>query len=722
MAGVITTTTKQAPKTDYQRHWMFAESDDKAMLKQIEETHFPDNREFDVKPIIQIIEDILRRATSSFDGVPKGTQEHVDTVEDKTLLVEFDLLFEQTAHLLHKISCEISCKFSGRGDAHATIMTLLRTLSIYSWDAKLVLTIAAFAVNYGEFSLISQLRPTNSLAKSVAFLKQLPDIEEHSKSLKPQFEALSKLIEVIIDVTKCIVEIKELPSQYISDEKPPLLSAKSYIPTTTYWTIRGILACSTQIASLIGRTLGHEYTVSSTEAWELSSLVHQINIRHQHLTALLTLCHQQIDEKMRQEKIEILIRITRTPQLDNMKLLKELLYPGEELVIGTTKKKINIEVLRRKHVILLISGLDIHQDEIIILNHYQADPLVKQGQKMHYEMVWFPIVDNVAMAQYSLEENRRDFERLQSMIIWNTVLDPFAIEPAVIEFVKNIWHFEKRTIAVSLDPQGKVASENALPMMWIWANLSFPFSKETEEALWKSAEYAAWRLELLADSVDPRIIDWMTKENTFICLYGGDDIEWIRKFTTEAKAVAKNAKITLELFYVGKNNVARERMRKITEIIAKEELSDCWTGTELKYMWYFWVRLESMLYSKMQSKKTAENDALMKELMTVHSFNGGEQGWAVVCRSLTDEMARGNGEIVLKSLQEFEKWKEEAANNQFVLALRDHMEKLHTPEHCTRLILPGTTSTGGIPPDQKVVCAVCYRPMERYLLYRCCTD
>lgn len=71
MAGVITTTTKQAPKTDYQRHWLFAESDDRAMLKQIEETHFPDNREFDVKPIIQIIEDILRRATPSFDGVPK---------------------------------------------------------------------------------------------------------------------------------------------------------------------------------------------------------------------------------------------------------------------------------------------------------------------------------------------------------------------------------------------------------------------------------------------------------------------------------------------------------------------------------------------------------------------------------------------------------------------------------------------------------------------------
>lgn len=214
----------------------------------------------------------------------------------------------------------------------------------------------------------------------------------------------------------------------------------------------------------------------------------------------------------------------------------------------------------------------------------------------------------------------------------------------------------------------------------------------------------------------------MTKENTFICLYGGDDIEWIRKFTTEAKAVAKNAQITLELFYVGKSHVARERMRKITEIIAKDQLSDCWTGTELTYQWYFWVRLESMLYSKLQSNKTAENDAVMKELTTVYSFNGGEQGWAVVCRSLSDEMATGNGEIVLKSLQEFEKWKEEAANNRFVQALREYMEKLHTPEHCTRLILPGTTSTWGLPPDTKVVCAVCLRPMERYLLYRCCTD
>ena len=38
-----------------------------------------------------------------------------------------------------------------------------------------------------------------------------------------------------------------------------------------------------------------------------------------------------------------------------------------------------------------------------------------------------------------------------------------------------------------------------------------------------------------------------------VCLYGGEDINWIQKFTTTAKAVAEAAGINLELVYVGKN-------------------------------------------------------------------------------------------------------------------------------------------------------------------------
>ena len=38
-----------------------------------------------------------------------------------------------------------------------------------------------------------------------------------------------------------------------------------------------------------------------------------------------------------------------------------------------------------------------------------------------------------------------------------------------------------------------------------------------------------------------------------VCLYRGEDINWIQKFTTTEKAVAEVARINLELVYVGKN-------------------------------------------------------------------------------------------------------------------------------------------------------------------------
>lgn len=153
-----------------------------------------------------------------------------------------------------QLSCK--CTSGGGGDAHGTTMAIFNVVSPYSWDVKVVLALAAFAVNYGEFSLIANLYTTNMLAKSVSILKQLPDILEHSSSLKPQFDALNNLIAAMLNVTKCILQFRDLPPQYISAEMPPLSTAMTHIPTAAYWTIRSIVACALQIASLIG--LGHE--------------------------------------------------------------------------------------------------------------------------------------------------------------------------------------------------------------------------------------------------------------------------------------------------------------------------------------------------------------------------------------------------------------------------------------------------------------------------------
>lgn len=197
-------------------------------------------------------------------------------------------------------------------------------------------------------------------------------------------------------------------------------------------------------------------------------------------------------------------------------------------------------------------------------------------------------------------------------------------------------------------------------------------------------------------------------------MYGGEDIEWIRKVTATAKEVASKAAITLEMLYVGKCN-PREKVRENNVIIKNEKLSH--VLPDLTLIWFFWVRLESMWHSKVQLKRTVENDAIMQEIMTMLSFDGSDQGWAVISRGPAD-MAKAKGETILKSFVDFETWRDGAQEKGFLPALIDNLLALHSPLHCNRLILPG--ATGSIP--EKVVCAECGRPMEKFIMYRCCTD
>jgi hypothetical protein len=152
---------------------------------------------------------------------------------------------------------QIAYKALGGTDAHATTVSLFNMLTSYSWDAKLVLTLSAFALNYGEFWLLAQISSSNQLAKSMAILRQLPSIMEHSGPLKPRFDAINNLIKVMMDVARCMVEFKDLPPAYISNEVPALSTAMAHIPTAVYWTMRSVVACAAQITSLT--TMGHEY-------------------------------------------------------------------------------------------------------------------------------------------------------------------------------------------------------------------------------------------------------------------------------------------------------------------------------------------------------------------------------------------------------------------------------------------------------------------------------
>nr|XP_043607193.1 protein SIEVE ELEMENT OCCLUSION B-like [Erigeron canadensis] len=692
---------------------MFASSDDHAMMKQVEATHSPDGRDVELEPILRVIEETLHRAIpTDIHGVINGTHNgHVDATaaEEKAAFFGYDDVDgipDGLAHVIHKISCEFSCKCSGGADAHASTIAILNMLSGYTWEAKVVISLGAFAVNFGEFWLVAQLFATNPLAKSVAMLKQLPNIIEHYKSLKPRFDAINNLIEVMLDVTKCIIAFKNLPYQYLQDDTPPKSTALTHIPTAAYWSIKSMVACASQLTSLLG--MNYEYITATSEAWELSSLAHKVNNIHEHLKSLLLLCYQNIEEKQHDEYYLMLGRIFDAPHLDNLKIVKALFCAKDDihpLIDGSSKTRVNVEVLRKKTVLLLISDLEISLEEVVILTQIYKDSRIQPD--LQYEVVWVPVADPLMTWN---DSHQHKLEQLQSMMTWHMLYHPTLLEPAVIKYIKQVWHFEKKPILVALDPQGRVASPNALHMVWIWRNNAYPFTSIKEDALWKEE---SWTLELLVDSIDRYIPRWIT-EQKYICLYGGDDLDWIRRFTKIASDIARAAGITLEMVYVGKSGT-KERIRKLSATISEEKLSHTWPDPTS--VWYFWTRLESMLYSKIQQGRNFENDPIMKEVMTMMSFDGSDQGWALICLGL-NEMARANANLAYASLNEYGNWEGDARENGFVPALRTYLAKLHTPQHCNRLILPGIS--GGIP--EVVVCSECGRTMEKFFMFRCCTD
>ncbi|KDP46383.1 hypothetical protein JCGZ_10223 [Jatropha curcas] len=690
---------------------LFSSSDDNAMTKQIQGTHSPDGREFEVKPLLHIVEDIFNRAAPTIDAlaIAAPQQTRSEALDDRTYQTSFIATLESLAFVIDRVATEIAYKCTGGADAHATTMSLLNMLSNYSWEAKLVIALAAFAMNYGEFWLVAQCYTSNQLAKSVAILKQLPDMLEHSSMLKPRFDAIKNLIKVMVDIAKCIVEFKELPPHYISLDIPAMSTAMAHIPITVYWTMRSIVACASQITGLIG--LGHEHVVSTTEAWELSSLAHKLSNMHSHLATQLAICYKHIDEKKHLETYQNLLHLFEMAHIDNMKVLRALIYTKDDLqplVEGTTKRRVNIDVLRRKNVLLLISDLEILQEEIAILEQiYNESRLHPTRQESQYEIVWLPIIDPAVPWNDNMQSR---FETLQAGMTWYSIHHPSLIDRAVIKFVKQAWHFEKKPILVVLDPQGRVACPNALHMMWIWGSLAFPFTTLREEALWKEE---SWRLELLVDGIDPMVLNWM-QEGRYICLYGGEDMEWIRKFTNTARAVAQSAGIPLGMVYVGKSN-PKERVRRNIATIIVEKLSHYWQ--DLTSIWYFWVRIESMWRSKNQLGRTPENDPIMKEIMTMLSFDGSDGGWAIFTRG-SDEIVRAKGNIFLTCLANYSAWKDQIQQKGFMPTLKEQLYLSAPEHHCNRLVLPG--AAGMIP--ERIVCSDCGRSMEKFIMYRCCDE
>ncbi|XP_055960997.1 protein SIEVE ELEMENT OCCLUSION B-like [Mercurialis annua] len=355
----------------------------------------------------------------------------------------------------------IAYNTSSGEDVHATTFSIIfETLSGYSWEAILILTLTAFALNYGECWHLALIYSSNQLGKSMAILKQVADVHKLSGLSAPPLEAVNDLVKAIMDVTRCIIEFQELGSQLDGSKDVEAYSAGlRQIPLTIYWIIRSVLASASQITSLT--SLAFNYVISSTEKEELIFLTEKLNKKKKELKEQQNLCYPILDKATMNKRLGIIKSLLELPQVDNMNILRALIYykDDQQPLIDGSNRKVDLDVLRKKLILLLISDVDIPQEDINVVKqiyHKSRDEGQIIKAENQFEIVWLPIVDSSMFT--SSDYVNRKFKEKRSNMPWYSVNQPSLIAQEVVKLTREEWHFDKHPIIVVLDAQGQLLS------------------------------------------------------------------------------------------------------------------------------------------------------------------------------------------------------------------------------------------------------------------------
>nr|GMC82905.1 protein SIEVE ELEMENT OCCLUSION B-like [Ipomoea batatas] len=243
------------------------------------------------------------------------------------------------------------------------------------------------------------------------------------------------------------------------------------------------------------------------------------------------------------------------------------------------------------------------------------------------------------------------------------------------------------------------------------------YISERENALWKKEK--DWSLGLVVGKIEERVTSWIGKERC-IFLYGGNNIKWIREFTSKVHEVSLKTQSKIKLIYVGKNE-------KVRASIDEEQMSYL---LESPYdAWRFWTRLQSALLSRINYLNAANchgdecDDEIaqgFKKLLGYECKGATMEGWALLGKG-QKVITCGQGAKMLRVINEYENWKENMTLKSFEQAFKDHYNKtLHTScssniHSCCAFDYPITLKD--IPKKEK--CPECFHDMQKFVTFTC---
>ncbi|KHN13154.1 protein SIEVE ELEMENT OCCLUSION B-like [Glycine soja] len=615
-------------------------------------THVNDEKEFDRDVLFTLVSNTLNSASAQLSAAASSVTS-----------------FKPDFPTLKWLSCQMITTRGTPECAHQTALRILQQLSGFSWDAKALVAVAAFSLEYGEFLRLDRVQAADQFGNS---LKQLNQVQI-SRRVPAD---MTDLVTVIGEVLNYInLWAKWSAMDYDIEAVHSLQAAMQEIPLVVYWTIASTVA---SIGNLVG-----------ISEHKLSAYKERLEFIFKKLQFHLENCRVEIGRIQ-----DYCFRNTiRYPKLkDVVELLDILIIPGSEN--GTSIPKIfeggvliknGIEVFKQKYVMLFFSSLDNIGDEISLLNSInnglQENPgeEIKGFKKGDFKILWIPIVDD-------WKTTREQFNNLKEKIKFYLV-EYFEKLPGY-DIIVDKFKYEGLPIVSVVNPQGQIMNDNAMQIIFEWGIDAFPFRRSDVYDLNKKWKWF-WNLLEKTDDNAKRL----GKDNTsYVFIYGGNDSSWVQNFKIAIgkieKHVINNVDINIEPYQLGESN--------------PDNVPSFWIGLDGK--------------KKNKGCKDKVDCEIQEVVRTLLCLKQDPSGWVVLGRGRNLKIL-GHAEPMYQTVLDFDKWKSKVLEKEtFDVAFKEYYDVVK--EKYASLPYDHTSSVLAT-----ITCPnpLCGRVMEvTSINYRCC--
>ncbi|KAI6694170.1 hypothetical protein NL676_021880 [Syzygium grande] len=419
------------------------------------------------------------------------------------------------SHLINWICCQMTCEAARSKNVETRLLQIFWKVSSYRWTTQVLLVLAAFALQYGDFWFISEAPSDGRNALSTCLLKGLSSLKKKLISNENKMAAmipLNKVINDLLELTTHLVRLSNLVIQNRGKHVPELATAFRTIPRWSCETIIAILTAGNYFARLIDDDKLAES--------ELEILALSVSDTKSDVLRVVKSCERKIGQM---EEYQKYVKKVEAP-VDIVDFLISLLTAKDSsqdpIVTGPNDTPVKLELFRKKSVLLIISDQNISPDDIETLRIIHDDETrfrispkeddpkafsiqIQTEKETLYELVWIPIVD-------ARPENLEPLPKFNSLMPWAYRVDPQKMNELAATYIKEEWRFKRETMVVVFDSLGLVENTDAMPMLRIWGTHAFPYTGIESKHPW--TEPCNWVQLVLKRVVQQGILDAIKDE------------------------------------------------------------------------------------------------------------------------------------------------------------------------------------------------------------------